>query len=85
MTAPKVLLYAGILLVGGFAGLHYYLYLRLRDVGINKTLLDYFLVAVPVEYLRNRGKYGWPVWPVYVMWTLLLTGFSAFVAGVVRL
>ena len=85
MTATKILLYAGILLVGGFSVLHYFLYLRLRDVGINKTLLGYFLVAVPVEYLRNRGKYGWPAWPVVLMCGLVLVGFLVFVVGLFRL
>jgi hypothetical protein len=81
----KGLLYAGIFMLGAFAIMHYYLYLRLRDIGIKKTIFDFLLVAVPVEYLRNRAKHGWPVWPVYLMLVLLLAGISVFVIGVSRL
>jgi len=71
----KVLLYAGIFLLAGFAVLHYFLYLRLRDIGINKTIFDFLLVAVPLDYLRNRKNQGWSVWPVCLMWVLLLAAF----------
>ena len=84
MTETKILLYVGIFLLGGFAAVHYYLYLRLRDIGINKTIFDFLLVTVPIEYLRNREKHGWPVWPVFLMWGLLLAGVLIFVAGVFR-
>jgi hypothetical protein len=81
----KILLYVGFFLLGGFATLHYFLYLRLRDIGIDKTIFDFLLVAVPVDYLRNRQKYGWSVWPVLLMWVFLLAGISVFVMGVFRL
>jgi hypothetical protein len=37
------------------------------------------------DYLRNRTKYGWPAWPVYLMWALLACGLIVFVIGVFRL
>jgi hypothetical protein len=40
VIGTKVLLYAGIFLLAGFAVLHYFLYLRLRDIGINKTMFN---------------------------------------------
>ena len=81
----KILLYAGIFLLGGFAALHYFLYLRLRDIGINKNIFDFLLVAVPVGYLRNRKSNGWSAWPVFLMFILLVAGVLAFVIGGFRL
>lgn len=85
MIGPKILLYVGIFLLGGCAALHYLLYLRLRDIGINKTIFDFLLVEVPLDYLRNRRKYGWSAWPALLMGVLFLAGILVFVAGVSRL
>jgi hypothetical protein len=34
------------------------------------------------EYLRVRTKYGWPVWPVYLLWTTLAAGLVLVILGV---
>jgi len=78
-------LYSGIILLACFAIIHYYLYMRLRDTGYDKTIFNFLLVEVPLDYLRRRMKYGWSPWPAYLMWPFLLIGCSLFVIGVFRL
>jgi len=60
------------------------LYLRLRDIGKNYVAFN-LLAVVSKDYLRNRKQYGWPAWPAYLMWALLLCGLVVFVIGVFRL
>jgi len=33
------------------------------------------------EYHKVRTKYGWPAWPVYVMWALYVFGIAFLIAG----
>jgi hypothetical protein len=61
------------------------LYLRLRDIGIRKHIINFLLVEVPADYLRNRSKNGWSAWPAYLMWALLVCGLSLFVIAAFRL
>jgi hypothetical protein len=78
-------LYAGVACLACFAIIHYYLYLRLRDTGYNKSIFDFLLVEVPVDYLRLRTKYGWSPWPAYLLWPALVAGLVLFVIGVSKL
>ena len=78
-------LYSGIALLASFAIIHYYLYLRLRDTGYNKNILNFLLVEVPIDYLRARAKYGWSPWPAYLMWPFLLIGSALLIIGVFKL
>lgn len=78
-------LYSGMFLLACFAIIHYYLYLRLRDAGHNKHILNFLLVEVPLDYLRVGAKYGWSPWPAYLMWLPLVLGLTLFVIGVFRL
>jgi hypothetical protein len=84
MLITKFLLYLGVLLIGFSSAIFYYLYLRLRDIGKHYVAFN-LLVTISKDYLRNRIKYGWPVWPVYLMWTLLACGLIVFMIGVFRL
>jgi len=84
MQITQFLLYVGIFLIGFSASIHYYLYLRLRDTGKNYVIFN-LLEEVSKDYLRNRTKYGWPAWPAYLMWALLICGLVLFVTGVFRL
>lgn len=79
----KFLLYAGILLIGFSCAIHYYLYLCLRDIGKKYAAFN-LLAVVPRDYLQNRKEHGWPTWPAYTMWALLLCGLVTFVVGVSR-
>jgi hypothetical protein len=85
LNGARPYLYSGIILLACFAIVHYYLYLRLRDTGYHKTIFDFLLVEVPLDYLRLRTKYGWSPWPAYLMWPFLLIGAVLFVIGVSRL
>jgi hypothetical protein len=85
MQTAKFFLYSGMFLLAFFAAVHYYLYLRLRDIGYKKHIFNFLLVAVPVDYLRNKAKYGWSAWPAYLMWPLLVCGLVLFVIGVFRI
>src|SRR5260370_38726026 len=78
-------LYSGIALLASFAIIHYYLYLRLRDTGYNKNILNFLLVEVPIDYLRARAKYGWSPWPAYLMCPSLLIGSALLIIGVFKL
>jgi hypothetical protein len=53
---PTIYLYVGIFLLACFASLHYYLYLRLRDTGYKKSIFNFLLVDVPVDYLKNQSQ-----------------------------
>ncbi len=82
---PTVYLYVGIFLLACFASIHYYLYLRLRDTGYKKSIFNFLLVEIPVDYLRIRAKYGWSAWPAYLVWPALIGGLVLFVIGVFKL
>lgn len=84
-NAAAFYLYSGIILLASFAVIHYYMYMRLRDVGYTKTIFDFLLVEVPVDYLRLRTKYRWSPLPAYLMWVVLLAGCALLVTGVFRL
>jgi hypothetical protein len=85
MQTAKFFLYSGMFLLAFFAAVHYYFYLRLRDIGYKKHIFNFLLVAGPVDYLRNKAKYGWSAWPAYLMWPLLVCGLVLFVIGVFRI
>jgi len=84
MLITKFPLYLGVLLIGFSSAILYYLYLRLRDLG--KHYMAFNLSAtISKDYLRNRTEYGWPAWPVYLMWALLVCGIIVLMIGVFRL
>ncbi len=33
------------------------------------------------EYHKVRELHGWPAWPVYVMWALMICGIALLIAG----
>ena len=33
------------------------------------------------EYNRLRTSYGWPGWPVYLMWALVVCGIALLIGG----
>jgi hypothetical protein len=56
MLLTKFLLYLGVLLIGSSSAIHYYLYLRLRDIGKHYVAFN-LLEVMSKDYLRNRAKY----------------------------
>ena len=83
-TVAEIYLYAGILLLGSSAALHYFLYLRLRDTGRNYIVFDWFW-AVFSDYLRLRSKNFWSPWPVFLVALMMVAGFALFCIGVFKL
>ena len=54
--------------------------LRLKGIGrkwvfLRGGTLDYG------EYLKVRTKYGWSMWPIYLLWSTLISGIGLFIAG----
>jgi len=84
MLLTKFLLYCGILLIGFSSSILYYLYLRLRDIGKHYVAFN-LPQTISKDYLRNRTEFGWPAWPVYLMWAPLACGLVVFVIGVLSL
>jgi len=80
----KLLLFAGICLIGSSSAILMDLYFRLRRIGINTS--NWILIdKVPREYLRCRKQHGWPAWPAYLMWPLLIAGAVLLILGAIRL
>jgi hypothetical protein len=65
------------------------MYKRLKEVGFKYpsrfALPAFWWQAYTKEYARARGKYGWPAWPLYVMWLGFLVGIPLVVIGVSKL
>jgi hypothetical protein len=73
------LILAGIL-IGGASVLDLTFRERMTSLGHRKALLlgGAFNYA---EYHKTRETHGWPAWPVYLMWTLMLCGIALLIAG----
>jgi hypothetical protein len=84
MRMTELVLYLGIFLIALSSAIQFYLYLRLRDIGKKHVTFNLLAVISP-DYLRNRRPYGWPAWPVYLMWALLVRGLVVLAIGVSRL
>jgi len=86
----KFLFFAGICLIGFSSAILMDLYFRLRKTGIHtdnwivwSTWI--FIYKVPREYLRCRKEHGWPAWPAYLIWPLLIVGLAFFIKGAISL
>jgi len=84
MTAVKLYLYAGIILIGCSAALHWFLYVNLRDAGRNYIAFNWFW-PVLFDYFKLRSKHGWLRWPAYLVIPTLVLGLVLFVIGVSKL
>ena len=82
-------LFAGLLFVGIPTVGYWHIYKKLSEVGFKYP----YRLALPAiwweayvrEYARTRAKYGWPAWPLHVMWLSLLLGIPLVVVGVLKL
>ena len=77
----------GLGLIGVAGALWFHVLLQLEKVGLGSYAIFKFggNWGIPVEYLKVRKKFGWPAWPVYLLWTCGLVGVVCFVVGVSRL
>jgi hypothetical protein len=70
----------GAVLLCVFFVLDVFVRFRLRSIGrkwafLRGGTLDYG------EYLKVRSMYGWSVWPIYLLWSALISGLGLFIAG----
>jgi hypothetical protein len=73
------LILAGIL-IGAGAVLDCIFRFRMARIGYRKPLLQggAFNYA---QYHQVRERHGWPAWPVYLMWALMICGIALLIAG----
>jgi hypothetical protein len=77
----------GLALIATASTLFFHMTLKLSRVGF-KSYVVFTLAsnwAVPGEYLKVRGKYGWSPWPGYFLWPCLAAGIVCLVFGLFRL
>jgi hypothetical protein len=81
---PMVVL--GIVLIGVAGALWFHLLLQLERVGLGSYAIFKFggNWGIPAEYLKVRKKFGWPVLPVYFLWSCWVAGVVCLVVGLFR-
>jgi hypothetical protein len=82
-------LFLGLLFIGVPTVGFWRIYSKLKEVGFKHpsrfTLPAIWWEAYLREYVRTRVRYGWPAWPLHVMWLGLLVGVPLVVFGVSKL
>ena len=80
MELGKVLLISGFVLIGIAAVLDSFLRERMTRIGSKWALLQggAFNYAT---YHQERKQRGWSAWPVYLMWTAVISGIVLVVIG----
>jgi len=75
-----LLMISGIFLVGAAAVLDTIFRMRMARAGQPGALVKggAFNYA---EYHKIRSEHGWPGWPVYLMWALIICGIGLLIAG----
>jgi hypothetical protein len=81
---PAVVVGVGFMGAGG--ALWFHVLLQLERVGLGSYAVFKFggNWGIPAEYLKVRKKYGWPGWPVYLMWPCYIVGVVCLVVGLLR-
>lgn len=82
-------LFFGLLFIGVPTVGYWYMYRKLSEVGLRHksgiTLPAIWWEAQVREYVRMRAKYGWPAWPLHVMWLGLVVGIPLLLVGISKL
>jgi hypothetical protein len=82
-------LVVGLLFVGVPTVSYWYIYRKLSEAGFKYpprfALPAIWCEAYVREYARQRVKFGWPAWPLHVMWLGLAVGIPLVVLGVSKL
>jgi hypothetical protein len=73
---------AGFFILGVFAVADFFVRWRLKSVGykwafLRGGTLDYG------EYRRYGKRYGWPIWPIYLVWVSLIVGLGLIIGSVI--
>jgi hypothetical protein len=74
-------LVVGLLLCSVPSIIWWYMYRKLGEMGFK----GFWSAAYVTEYARTRSKYGWPAWPLDVMWLSLVIGVPLLFVGALRL
>jgi len=77
VVIAKAFLFAGIFLMGLPSATWLYAYRRLWGLGF-KNLANF---QVWSAYRENRSKQGWPSWPEYLCWSLLILAVMLLIKG----
>jgi hypothetical protein len=75
-----LMLIAGISLIAVGAALDTFFRLRMTRLGHKWAFLQGGIFNYS-RYHKARKQYGWPVWPIYVMWVSVLCGIVLSIAG----
>jgi len=75
------ILVAGAVLLATGSALDFIFRLRMTRAGHRMALLLGGAFNYR-EYHKVRRKYGWPAWPVYIMWASIIVGLALIVVGV---
>jgi hypothetical protein len=74
----------GIALLGASSGLFFHMHSRLEKLGLS-NLGAAAQRQNPSRYLSEARRRGWPAWPAYLFWPLLVAGVACLVYGISRL
>jgi hypothetical protein len=82
-------LFMGLVLLGVPTVACWRIYKSLRGIGFRYkggfTLPAFWWGVYVREYSRTRKKFGWPAWPLHVMWLSWVIGIPLLVVGVTKL
>jgi hypothetical protein len=78
---------AGFSLVGVAAILFFHVLLQMDRVALRSYTFLHPIKrwGIPGQYLKVRKQYGWPAWPVYLLWPCLVGGVACLVIGLFKL
>jgi hypothetical protein len=82
-------LFVGLVSIGVPTIGYWYMYKKLRDLGKSRQS-PYPIPALwwefmAKEYARERVKYAWPAWPMYIMWLGLIIAIPFLLVGISKL
>ena len=81
-------LFLGLVVIGASSAAWWYMYRTLERVGFKPSVGIFFsmgTLAYVTEYVRTRTKYGWPAWPLHVMWLSFAVGVPLLIIGISKL
>ena len=70
----------GGILIGSAVILDFIFRLRMTRIGYKWVFLQGGAFNYR-EYHKVRAQYGWPAWPVYLMWALYVLGIAFLITG----
>jgi len=81
-------LFLGLVTIGVSSAAWWFIYRKLEGVSFKPSIGIFFSMgtwAYVPEYVRRRAKYGWPAWPLHVMWLGFVVGVPLVIIGISKL